>query len=147
MEPLKNRRLLDQIGDRDPITHDGGFVFAVLEEGRITGYEIEWIDAPAECPAHLWGTDEEPKDLVWLVYRVTVEADGLAQCRWADLDRLSETLDVTPLLLRQQAVSSVLVHRVMFLEVVASHYGWHELDHDPLTLSRQEVETRYQEWL
>jgi hypothetical protein len=60
-----------------------------------------------------------------------------------DLDTLAEQLGVELVELVHMFVGDDPIERARAWREVAAHWGAHELDHDPLTLTKREVEKRY----
>jgi len=121
---------IDTIGDVDPVEYGGGVVFK-NEYGPVVEYThgLDWD-----------GADPNAME----VYRVPVPADVFGDHSWANLKDLADFEGRTTKALRKLGKSRLVMGRVAALEAIASYYGWHELDHYPLTLTADEINARWE---
>lgn len=121
--------VIGSIGDVNPIDHSGGYIFQT-EYGAV----LEYISPDT-------GSES---DGVWFIYRVDLGDSDLPD--WANFETVhkyigpEEDYDYA-----KEWEKGNPVTRACILEDVASYYGWHELDYDPLVLTAREVWARYGE--
>lgn len=161
-------RIYGGIGDVNFPEYSGGFVFK-HDQG---GPEIEWVEPPCDdvdldCPecagierecgdegceseecdghgafscVHCEGTGKNP-EARWTVYRVLVEAPD-----WCDLDAVEQSASYSDVetSLQEDLDSCDVMRMAMALWTCAGHYGWHEWDEYPLSLTLAEVTKRYE---
>lgn len=77
------------------------------------------------------------------VYRVDVPDDIWKYHDWVDIDDISSTVGQGPEDVEKLGTSRKIMDRVWVLEIIASTWGWHELDHYPLQLTPKELEKRW----
>jgi hypothetical protein len=140
--------LVGTIGDVDPLGYGGGFVFR--DKTGVYPPEIEYVE-----PIGDGGSRDDVQSVT--AYRVVLEPhtyiDGVlsdnpfhpAYPVWYadDLDSMCKTCDCDRDELIDKFCSDDPMERAMAYENVASYWGWHELDHYPLTLTPAEAEERY----
>lgn len=140
-----------QLGDADPITYGGYFVY--VDETGVYAPEVSMIEPPTD------DVDEDDPDARWTVYRFVLEPctfiDGVlsdnpyhpAHAVWfADkLADIAQTMGQDELDLLQGFTSSDPVARAYAWRCVGDYFGYHELDHYPQQLTRAEVEQRFAE--
>lgn len=166
------KRVVGTFGDVNMLDYDGGFVF-VHAQGDTFDWEFvqtptegDW-DCKAcwgnpdfecgdkgckyedECPGNgdavcvvCKGTGKNP-DLRWTVYRGLVEEPD-----WANYSDVARTCgqtaaDYHAAFAFDEGGDERIMRRMRVLEDVASHYGWHELDHEPIEFSYTEIHERY----
>jgi hypothetical protein len=142
--------LVGTIGDRNPVEYGGGYVFR--DKTGVYDPEVEWVEP----------MDGAPKNGVtpcMTVYRVPMERhtyiDGIlsdnphhpALSVWYadDLDSLCRCCDCDRDEMIENLCSTDPVANAWAYETLASYHGWYEFDQDPLTLTADEAEKRYEE--
>lgn len=164
-------RIVGTFGDVNPLDHGGGFVFVHSQSDTFDWEHVEppceddWdckecggcptsdcaqLDCEhEECPgdgesmcAVCKGTGKNP-DLRWTIYQGLVEEPD-----WADYTDVARTCGQTAADYHaafefDEGGDERIMRRMRVLEDVASHYGWHNLDHYPLQLSYTEIHERY----
>lgn len=118
-----NVTIIGTIGDVNPLDYGGGFVYRD-DDG---GHSIEWYEPE----------DDTNEDCAILVYRFPI--DGGAES-WMDLASVASSADHASI--AEDFKSDNPVVRAYAFWSVAGHYGWHNLDSDPLRLTRAEAEAR-----
>ncbi len=125
--PSKTRqKVIGTTGDAHALDHGGGVV-------ADRGYGPEWWfwDEPEQ--------DDNGKDH-YKVYRVPVEEDVFGYHSWADPFELARTYSINAFTLQALGSSPRVMERVEALEMIAGHYGPHELDNEPDRMTRAEME-------
>lgn len=122
------------VGDVNWPEYDGGPVM-VDETGEYQP-ELEYVETPTE------DEDFESPRARWTVYRVVLDP-GQPWGYREDLESVAETSGQDPDELANAFKSDDPMERAYAYETWAGHFGWHELDHDPLTLTCAEVNKRY----
>lgn len=120
-----------QVGDQSFEVHGGGLVFKDLT--GVYKPELEYVEPPTD--------DEELDDpkARWTVYRVSLE--GVPN--WGDLKAVARSAGQDPKELRADFESEDPMRQALAYETWAGHYGWHELDQYPLSLTCSEMNKRY----
>lgn len=132
-------RVIDTLGDVNPIEYGGGFVLSCTGGGRgERTYEIEIApDAGEEAdegsPITVYRVDV-PDD-VWGYY--SPMSSGFTP------EKLAPTIGANVRELRAAGSSQNVMDRVSALEAIAATWGWHELDSDPLQLTPAELRRRW----
>lgn len=122
--PTGNVKVIGGTGDVDPLEHGGGVVYK-----DDYGLHWEWWDEPE-------GDD-------YVVYRADVPDDVTAYFDWADWNKIGDYVDESAAELVREGKSSNVMHRVYVMRDLAAYWGAHELDGDPLELTRSEMEHRW----
>jgi len=122
-------KIIDTIGDVNPIEHGGGVVVA-SDEG---GYTIEYT-------AGTEATDGEVLD----VFQVNVEAHVFDYHDWVDVTAIANFEGVSEDELLALGVSPHVMGRVAATQAIASYCGWFELDQYPLQVTEAELEDRWE---
>jgi hypothetical protein len=110
------------IGDVNWAEYGGGPVY--VDKTGVYPPELEYVEPPE-------GDFERPKAR-WTVYRVGLDK-GVPD--WGDLAAVATTTDQDPDELKAAFESDDPMERAYAYETWAGHYGWFELDSDPLTLT------------
>lgn len=164
------KKVLGRVGDIGCPDYDGGFVFI---HSQTDGPEIEWVEAPncdwdcRACSGTGWldecckefdlcyecnqeenaarclacrGTGFNPS-LRWTVYRALVERPD-----WIDLDDVSRSSGIEAETLKALLDSREPMALAQVFMMVGGHYGWYELDSEPLQLTKAEIEERYEDF-
>lgn len=119
------------VGDVYP-EYDGGFVS--VDTTGVYEPELEYVKVPAD------DDDFESPRARWTVYRVVLDR-GVPN--WGELEDVASSAGQDPDDLREWFDSDDPMERASAYMDWAGHYGWHEFDQDPLTLTRAETEKRY----
>lgn len=90
-------------------------------------------------------TDEAAEDVELQVYSVEIEEDVLADLEWVKWRKVADSMGMPLRELHQAAVSDRPMARACVYQDVASYYGWHELDQEPLTMTYGELQRRWEE--
>ena len=122
------RKIIGSLGDVDPISHGGGYVFS--EDDRTW---IEYLH-PSEC-----GKEEG-----LTLYLVHVEDDILDDFGWVKVVDLEDHVD-SSYKLQVMSTSVDVLERAALLEMIGSCYGWVNLDEYPQSLSKEQLEKRWAE--
>lgn len=122
------------VGDVNWPEYDGGPV--MIDETGEYEPELEYVEAAQE--------EREVDDprARWTVYRVTLDPEQ----PWGDEDDLESVADTSgqdPEELATAFASDDPMERAYAYVTWAGHFGWSELDHDPLVLTCAEVNARY----
>lgn len=142
--------LVGTIGDRNPVEYGGGYIFR--DKTGVYQPEVEYIEPMEYAPEDGSGTGIT-------VNRVVLEKhtyiDGILSDNkyhpdkpvwYADkLDSVCRCCDCDRDEIIGQLCSEDPVARAWAYETLASHFGWHEFDHYPLTLTADEAEKRYEQ--
>mgnify|MGYP001586861803 FL=1 len=122
------------IGDVTPIEYGGGYVFKGDD-----GIWIEYTNGLGDFD----GDESALESYRVEVYRVKVADDVFFDLDWMNWDNLAFSMGRKVKELESESLSDNPVTRAMLYWDVASHYGWHELDHYPLILTVKELEDRW----
>lgn len=123
---------VSNIGDVNPIEYGGGYVFKT-EHGPVIEYTHGLEGAQ--------NVDEDDEDATELeLYRVPV--DKPLDNSWVNWNSVARTIGSTAAELKRMARQNLTAKAAVY-EAVAAHYGWHELDHYPLTLTVGELKERW----
>ena len=128
--PQPEWKEVGHIGDVNWVEHGGGPV--QVDTTGVYDPEIEYVEPPAE--------DFEEPGAHWTIYRVSLEK-GVPN--WGSLEDVARSADQDPEELTDAFESDEPMERAFAYVTWAGHYGWHEFDSYPLTLTRLEVEKRY----
>lgn len=109
------------------------------EYGGFLVYE-HWQDGSIMCTA--WDELSEDED-EYQVYTWQVEDDVLADLDWVDWDAVASGIGFTVDEIKEQAHSANPVHRAGVYQMVASYYGYSELDSSPDLHSSHEMALRW----
>lgn len=127
LEHAKNirvERIVGVIGDRNPIDHDGGFVFRTTD-----GFNLEYIQSVNESGS---------RKRIYIV-----ELDRTEEIPdWIN-PGFYQTMDISRGVFRKRWNNPSAIVRARARAEVASYYGWEELDSYPKELTRKEVIRRY----
>jgi hypothetical protein len=149
-------RLLANLGDYNPIDHGGYFVFT--DETGQYDPEVEYLDAPAEDDGEWVVYRFEPERCAWVNGVLSDNKYHRDHPAWffktkkekAERPQDSDTFgdaarsaDMSRKELRTLLCSEDPCQRAVGYEVIAGYCGWHEFDHYPVTLTREEAEARY----
>jgi len=111
--------------------YGGGFVYS--RDGSVKGSEpfIEFTH----------GVETDGRRLT--VYRVDVPDDVFSYHNWAKPAAVGSSIGMDPDELRSLGRSGDTMDRANVIVDLAGHYGWHELDQYPLTLSPKALAERW----
>ena len=121
-------RIVGYIGDINWPTYDGGPIYRNV--GR-KGYTLEYILPPE---------DPDDRRARWEVYQVDLDPTFWD---WADLTSVAGTIGTKTASLRRSMRSRDPFVLANLAQDIAANYGWHELDSQPLRLTRSQVWRRY----
>lgn len=113
------------IGDVNPLDYGGGIVY----RDKVGALSLEWYEPE----------DEDNEDSPITCYRVDLDHGAES---WMALGAVAKTCDESELELRAAFDSPDPVRLAHAFWSVAMYHGWHNLDSDPLTLTRAEAEAR-----
>jgi hypothetical protein len=148
------------LGDVDPIDHDGYFVF--VDETGVYPAEAERLESPPD-DGDMW--DDETGDYSnsarWIVHRFSLDrctfTDGVLSDNrfhpdhpaWFadDLESAASCMDFGEPDLRTAFCSDDPIRRANAYRAVGDYHGFDNLDSYPLTLSRDEVKSRYPQYV
>lgn len=120
------------VGDVNAPEYDGGWILKTQH-----GYQVEYVAIPSDDDMK---GGEYTSSARWTVYRVDLDP-GVPS--WGDIKAVASSSGQSVKELRAAFKSDDPAQRAYAYETWAGHYGWHELDNYPLTLTRAEVEKRY----
>jgi hypothetical protein len=123
-------RQIGTIGDVNFPEYDGGPVF---DNGDGT-YSAEYVEIPSD---DLDFTDPNAR---WTVYRVDLDQSVPS---WGSLNDVARSAGQNPKELKRAFESDDPMQRAWAYVTWAGHYGWHEFDSYPLTLTCVETAKRY----
>jgi len=133
-------KVVEVVGDVNVPEYDGGFIIERSAAGQKDfwgDYELEWVVVPDEE----WGFDAKAaRKARWEVYRVTLDPEIP---NWGNIQDVARSGGQDPTELAQAFVSPNPRDRAYAYMTWAGHYGWHEFDSYPLSLTLHEVEKRY----
>lgn len=137
------RKLLAQLGDKDPITHGGYFIFDSDEGDYPQG---EWLESPEEDDHQVWRVYRF--DIVKCTYQSGILSDNPyhpAHPAWFanQLSSLCGFVEIEEDDLVEMFCGEDVLERAEGYRVVGSYHGFENLDEYPLELTRDEVEERY----
>jgi hypothetical protein len=141
--------LIAELGDADPITYGGYFVYR--DRTGVYREEAELLEVDA--------TDEYEEPTAWTVHRF-----GIDRCTdiggvlsdneyhpdypaWFadDIDAVASCMGYEPAGLRADLCSADPIARARGYQAIGEYNGFDNLDHDPITFTdRAELEARYQ---
>jgi hypothetical protein len=127
MSQLAHKRLIETIGDIDPLGYGGGFIFEHPETG---GPEIEYYEPDDD-------SQPESPDEIFTVSRVLVE-----EYDWVDWSKVAESCGVTVEYYKLAFAGNDASRMAHAIRDAAGYYGWFEFDSEPLRLTRTEAEER-----
>lgn len=116
--------IIGTIGDVNPLDYGGGFVY----RDKVGACSLEWYEPEDD-------SDEE-SDII--CYRVDIDYGAES---WMDLPAVAKSADHADIAEAIEDDSNPMRRALAFWSV-AGHWGWHELDHYPLRLTRAEAEAR-----
>lgn len=125
-------RILGELGDKNAIDYGGGVVVEVTQPNGDKSIEAEY-----------W--DEQQEGMPFEVYRWTVEDNVMKDLTWADWDDVAVTTGQSIEDIRKASTDPNSVSRALLYQDAANHYGYGELDSDPLRLTRLELLERWGE--
>jgi len=118
------------VGDVNWPEYDGGPV--LVDETGVYPPELEYVITPEE--------DYDKPRARWEIYRVVLDQEVPS---WGELEAVAESAGQDPDDLREAFESDDPMERAWAYVTWAGHYGWVEFDQEPLSLTRLEVEKRY----
>lgn len=143
---MRRRHKLGGIGDVNPIEYGGGPVYYVHDMGKRYVYAEYTHGTEQEHPGYNGSEFERAYGRLKLtVYRVDVQPDVLDDLSWCDnhWGSIASTGSNWAGSLVRYSAHPDPMKRVWLYEAVASHFGWHELDSDPLILTVSELRRRW----
>jgi hypothetical protein len=123
-------RQIGTIGDVNFPEHGGG---PVLDNGNGT-YSLEYVEPPSD------DLDFADPHVRWTIYRLDLDP-GVPS--WGSLNDVARSAGQNPKELKRAFESDDPMQRAWAYETWAGHYGWHEFDSYPLTLTCIETSKRY----
>lgn len=164
-------KFLANLGDRNPLEHGGYFVYEdetgvypaeaeILEEAvsgkyriyrfildrlkLVAGYLVPWEFQST------WGKRSPiPGVLDWIPDRNLLAEHAARYDAWfhKDLAKIAESADTSLEALEQAFTSENPIERAQAYRELGQYYGWHELDNDPVLLTRAEVKKQFRKEL
>lgn len=128
--------IIFRAGDVNPLEYGGGVLF---EDAR-DSYTLEYTyGQECDCP------QASPEEARLDVFVVAFEGsdDLVREHNWANLEDVSSSSGISVEELRALGTSTPS-DKVTFLELIAGHYGWAELDNCPEQYSLEELEEKWQ---
>lgn len=122
-------KIIDTIGDVNPIEHGGG----VVVEEEDGGYTIEYTH----------GTEATSGDILD-VFQVRVEDHVFNYHDWVDVTSIADSEGMSKDELLELGVSPHVMGRVAATQAIAGYCGWYELDQYPFQLTEKELEERWE---
>ena len=123
--------MVGHIGDVNWLDHGGGPVYKTDD-----GYWLEYVEPPPE--------DARKRERVWTIYRMSLpDPEGIKD--WLRRGEIQKYTGVSNKEFLAALRSKNPIAEAQIWSDIASYYGWHELDHYPLTLNKEEVTLRYGE--
>lgn len=116
--------IVARVGDVDPIEHGGGVIFE-SPEGELSLEYLRGIGGPERT-----------------VYQVPIPEDVLDFYNWIEVENISSFGGLLPSEIRKMSTGTPQ-EKAGILMLVATYYGWSNLDSYPLKLSEREVEQRW----
>lgn len=120
------------IGDKSFEVYGGG----IVSKDRTGAYppELEYVEPP---PEELEFGDSKA---IWTIYRVVLDPEVP---NWGEIEDVARSHDQDVEELRAAFESDDPMQRAWAYETWAGHYGWHEFDSYPLSLTCAEMNKRY----
>lgn len=138
--------LIGSFGDVSAEEYGGGKVFR-RPDGTLFLEYTHGVETEAGArDLHLDYTDEAAEDVPLTVYRRDVELDVLADLDWVNWRSVADSIGLPLRQLHQAAVSDAVMARVSCYEAVAGHWGWHDLDPYPDTMTYAELQRSWGDW-
>jgi hypothetical protein len=147
-------KLIANLGDVNPIEYGGYFVYRD-ETGTYTEEAELLLEPPEDATEERWTVYRVPLDRCKLIRGYLVSAKYKADWphplpsydEWfhKDLEGVADSMDWDIDELREAFCSADPLKRAEAYRAVGDYHGWENLDSYPLTLTREEVETRYTE--
>lgn len=130
-------KCIGHIGDVDPIAYGGGFVYA--DETNVYGPELTYFEPASDED---WHQTEGKTPLQ--VYRIMLES-GPREWWYGELEDVAQStgLDVSVYLADVQSNDPMRLARLY--EDLIRHFGAHEFDSYPVTLTEDEAYSKYAE--
>jgi len=137
------RTIIGRLGDVNPIDYGGGVVVRVHQNGK-SHLILEHTDGmESEHPEGPRLTDAQERKALLTLYRADIADDVKAHLDWVDLNAVRASSGVNLGTIAHDATSDDPVLRAFVYELVAGHYGWGSIDHDPFVLSNAELRKRW----
>jgi hypothetical protein len=155
------------VGDVDPIAYGGGFVYADktgVYPPELTWFEPgsdeEWKDKEGETPLQVYRLVLDPPRFKTLTaegarhgYRTEdlPASDRGKTWHWyeewfvADLGKVAQSCNVTKFQLLRELFSKVPQRRALAYDSLIHHFGVHEFDQYPITMTEDEAYAKYAE--
>jgi hypothetical protein len=137
------RTIIGHLGDVNPIDHGGGVVVRVYQGGRSHVILEHTYGMDVEHPGSVAYSPAQERSAHLTVYRRDIEDDVIANLSWVNWQAVTTSQGAYPTTLQKDARSKDPMLRALVYEMAASHYGWHELDTDPLVLTNAELSKRW----
>jgi hypothetical protein len=126
-------KYLDTIGDRDPITNWGGFVY-VDELGNYDP-ELVWFESDYN------GSCYEITNV--RISRIILERNSLEEWWYDKLQSVADFSGCPLEELQQMAISNVYLEKALLYAYLLSYFGAYEFDQEPITLTEDEAYRKY----
>lgn len=132
------------IGDVNPIEYGGGYLFLCKDRGR-SDYHLEYTHGTESEEAAEGLSEYEPaySRVPLTLYRVDLPDDVWGDHSWAKVEDIAQSMGADPEELRRAGSSPDPRERAYALESIAGHWGWHELDNYPLSMTVSELRKRW----
>lgn len=137
------RVIIGRLGDVNPIDYGGGVVVRVHQGGRSHLILEHTYGMESEHPEAAGLSDAKERAAMLTVYRRDIADDVMADLSWVNWQAVITSQGAHPSTLQKDARSSDPVLRALVYEMVASHYGWGELDTSPIVLTNAELRRRW----
>jgi hypothetical protein len=112
-------RMLDNLGDVNPVDYGGFFVY--VDRTGVYAPEVELLESP--------DSDDAPEG--WDVYRACIEKDPTRQWWYDRLSEVAVSHGMELSELQRMATSADTLARAMVYQCLFSHFGAHEFDSYP----------------
>ena len=124
-------KYLDTIGDRDPITNWGGFVY-VDELGNYDP-ELVWFER--------FETRYEISNV--RISRIILERNSLEEWWYDKLQSIADFSGRPLEELQQMAITDIYLEKALLYAYLLSYFGAYEFDQEPITLTGNEAYQKY----
>lgn len=121
---MSNKKLLGGIGDVNPVTHGGGYIYQ--DDDSL------WLE-------YSHGLETGVSTIKLFI----VHIEDCVECDWADLDKVATSYGCEVDSLIAMGRSPNLVDRAYLLEAIGGYYGWENFDPYPVTLTEQQLTDRW----
>lgn len=131
-------KIIGQLGDVNPLAYGGG-ILAKHAQGH---YVLEYLRDSANMQDQ---DDVDELDLTYTVYSTHFDGDEdlTVTLDWANLAEVASSVGATVKELRAMAKGSPQ-DKALFIETVAGHYGWENIDSYPNTFTGHELATQWE---